>query len=101
MHAGDEVVVVPPADLSTAYVGSAYVYALDDTTVGWSTLPSQLADREADGIHLIVPAFSGRGAVAFTGMPYVPLPTYSCPGFDFCTANADDTLGPLFVTESP
>ncbi len=101
VQAGDEVVVVPPADLPTAYVGAAYVYALDDTTVGWSTLPGRLADREADGIHVVVSAFSGRGALAFTGMPYVPLPTYSCPGFDFCTANADDTVGPVFVTESP
>ena len=22
-------------------------------------------------------------------------------GFDFCTANADNTVGPVFVTESP
>jgi hypothetical protein len=101
VHAGDEVVVVPPADLPTAFVGSAYVYALDDTSVAWSTLPGQLADREADGVHLTVPAFSGQGAIAFMGMPYVTLPTYSCPGFDFCTANVDDTLGPVFVTESP
>jgi hypothetical protein len=101
VNAGDAVVVVPPADLSTAYVGAAFVYALDDTTVAWSSLPHQPADREADGIHLVVPAFSGQGAIAFTGMPYVPLPTYSCPGFDFCVANADDTVGPVFVTESP
>ena len=101
VHAGDEVVVVPPPDLSTAYAGPAYVYPLDDTTVGSKLIPSQLADREADGIHLVVPAFSGRAAIAFWGMPYVPQPTYSCPGFDFCTADADKTVGPVFVTESP
>jgi hypothetical protein len=101
VHAGDEVVVVPPPELSTASVSSAYFYALDDTTFAWSQFPSQEADREADGIHVVVPAFSGRGALAFLGMPYVPLPSYSCPGFDFCTANADDTLGPVLVTESP
>ena len=101
VQAGDEVVVVPPPDLSTSFVGSAFVYALDDTTVAWSQFPTQLADREADGIHLVVPAFSGRAAITFLGMPYVPLPTYSCPGFDICTANADSTVGPVFVTESP
>ena len=101
VQAGDEVVVVPPPDLATAYAGSADVYALDDTTVGWSTLPNRLADRQPDGIHVVVPAFSGRGAITFTGMPYVPLPSYSCPGFDFCTADADNTVGPVFVTESP
>jgi hypothetical protein len=101
VHAGDEVVVVPPPDLSTPYEGSAYVYALDDTTVSWSQFPTQLADREADGIHLVAPAFSGRAALAFSGMPYGPQPTYSCTGFAICTANADNTVGPVFVTESP
>jgi hypothetical protein len=101
VHAGDEVVVVPPPDLSTPYAGPANVYPLDDTTVGWPLYPSQPAARQADGIHLVVPAFSGRAALAVSGMPYVPLPTYSCPGFDFCTANADNTVGPVFVMESP
>jgi hypothetical protein len=101
VHLGYEVVVVPPPDLSTAYAGPAYVYPLDDMTVSSKLIPSQAADREADGIHLVVPAFSGRAAIAFWGMPYVPQPTYSCPGFDFCTANADNTVGPVFVTESP
>ncbi|HVV48550.1 MAG TPA: hypothetical protein VHO06_02740 [Polyangia bacterium] len=101
VHAGDEVVVVPPPALSTSYAEAAYVYALDDTTVAWSQLPTQQADREADGVHLVVPAFTGRAALAFNGMPYVTLPSYTCPGFDFCTATADDTLGPVFVTESP
>jgi hypothetical protein len=101
VQAGDEVVVVPPPDLSTAYAGPAYIYPLDDTTVSSQLFPSQPADREADGIHLLVPAFSGRAALTFSGMPYVPQPTYSCPGFDFCTADADSTVGPVFVTESP
>lgn len=101
VHVGDEVVVVPPPDLSTAYAGPADVYPLDDTTVNLQLYPTQPADREADGIHLVLPAFSGRAAIAVSGMPYVTLPTYSCPGFDFCTANADSTVGPVFVTESP
>jgi hypothetical protein len=100
-QAGDEVVVVPPPDLSTAYVGLADVYPLDDTTANAQLYPTQLADREADGIHLVLPAFSGRAAITVPGMPYVTLPTYSCPGFDFCTADADSTVGPIFVTESP
>jgi hypothetical protein len=101
LHAGDAVVVVPPPDLSTASVSSAFVYALDDATVSWSQFPSERADREADGIRAVVPAFSGRAALTFFGMPYVPQPTYSCPGFDICTAHADSTLGPVFVTEAP
>jgi hypothetical protein len=101
VHAGDEVVIVPPPDLPTPSAGPAEVYPLDDTTVSSQLYPSQQADREADGMHLVVPAFSGRAALVFTGTPYVLMPTYSCPGFDICTASADNTVGPVFVTESP
>ena len=100
VHAGDEVVIVPPPDLPTPYAGPAELYPLDDTSVGSQLYPSPV-DREADGMHLTVPAFSGRAALVFTGTPYVTLPTFSCPGFDICTANADNTVGPVFVTESP
>ena len=78
-----------------------FFYPLDDTTVGASLYPPQPPVREADGVHAVVPAFSGRAAVTCSGMPYDPQPSYSCPGFDVCTANTDDTLGPVFVTEGP
>jgi hypothetical protein len=99
VQAGDEIVVVPPPALSTATVDLGYVYPLDDTTV--ATKLFSMPVRQADGVHLVVPAFSGRAAITFAGMPYVPQPTYTCTGFDFCTAIADNTLGPVFVTESP
>jgi hypothetical protein len=99
VHAGDDIVVVPPPALSTAWTGRAFVYPLDDTSVSSKLTP--LAERRADGVHVILPVFSGRAAVTFTGMPYVVLPSYSCPGFDVCTADADTTLGPVFVTEVP
>jgi hypothetical protein len=99
--AGDEVVVVPTPGLPTGEASLAYFYPLDDMTVGASLYPPQAPVREADGVHVVVPAFSGRAAVTCSGMPYVPQPSYSCPGFDVCTANTDDTLGPVFVTEGP
>jgi hypothetical protein len=101
VHAGDEIVVVPPPALPTAYGGPADIYPLDDTTVNARLDAPGTAERRADGLHLVLPAFSGRAAVTFTGMPFVVQPVYSCPGFDACTAIADETLGPVFVTESP
>jgi hypothetical protein len=101
VHAGDDVVVVPPPALSTSGPTAGYVYPLDDTSVSSQLLPAGPPDRRADGLHMTMPAFSGRAAVTFTGMPFVTLPTYSCPGFDACIANSDTTLGPVFVTEAP
>jgi len=101
VRAGDEIVVVPPPELPTGEASFAIFYPLDDTTVGAKVYPPQPPVRLADGMHVIVPAFGGRAAVTFGGMPYVPQPSYSCPGFDICTADADDTLGPVFVTEGP
>ena len=101
VHAGDEIVVVPAPTLSTASASGAFVYPLDDTTVSAKLIPPVPADRRGDGVHLVMPAFSGRAAITFIGMPYLTIPTYSCPGFDICTADADTTLGPVFVTEVP
>lgn len=97
--AGDDIVVIPTPELPTGAESDACFYPLDDMTVAahlW-----QAPERRADGIHVLVPTFNGRAAVTFGGKPYVPQPSYSCPGFDLCTANADSTLGPVFVTEGP
>jgi hypothetical protein len=101
VQAGDEIVVVPPPELPTGEGTFANFYPLDDTTVAADLYPAQAPVRLADGLHVPVPTFSGRAAVTFGGMPYVPQATYSCPGFDICTADADTTLGPVFVTEGP
>jgi hypothetical protein len=101
VQAGDDIVVVPPPALPTGEATFADFYPLDDTTVATQLSPPQNPERLADGLHVPVPAFSGRAAVTFFGMPYVTKPSYACPGFDFCTANADSTLGPVFVTEGP
>ena len=101
VQAGDDIVVIPPPTLPTGQATFADFYPLDDTTVAAQLYPSQSPERLADGLHVPVPAFSGRAAVTFFGMPYVTEPSYSCPGFDFCTADADNTLGPVFVTEGP
>lgn len=101
VKAGDEIVVVPTPELPTGQATLADFYPLDDTTVSAKVFAPQPPTREADGIHVLVPAFSGRAAVTCGGMPYVPQLTYSCPGFDVCTADADTTLGPVFVTEGP
>jgi hypothetical protein len=101
VRAGDEIVVVPPPDLPTGQATYGDFYPLDDTTVSAHLYAPMSPSRQADGLHMVVPAFSGRAAVTLAGMPYLPQPSYSCPGFDICTANADATLGPLTVTEGP
>ena len=104
VHAGDEIVVVPPAGLPTGMLANTFgvFYPLEDAATWTPTgLPVTGATRLADGVHVKVPAFVGRAAVVFHGMPYVPDATFSCSGFAVCTAMPDNTLGPVFVTEAP
>jgi hypothetical protein len=101
VRAGDEIVIVPPPELPTGRANLAYFYPLEDESVAVELIPLNRAERHADGVHVRVPAFTGRAAVIVWGMPYVPQPTFTCPGFDFCVADADHTLGPVFVTGAP
>ena len=90
----DEIVVVPTSGLPTGEATFADFYPLDDTTVSAKLYSlERLRDRRTV-FTCWSRRSSGRAAVTFGGMPYVPLPSYSCPGFDICTANADNTLGP-------
>ncbi len=91
--------MVPPAALPTGEASFADIYPLDDATLAGRALTPALATRLADGVHVLLPAFAGRAAVTFPGMPYLPQATYSCPGFAACVADADNTLGPVYVTE--
>jgi len=105
VQSGDEIVVVPTPELPTGMLAQSFArfYPLDDAGA-WrpsGVLSPGEATRLADGIHVRVPAFVGRTAVVFAGMPYVPDPTFSCTGFAVCTAIADNTLGPVFVTGVP
>jgi hypothetical protein len=100
VHAGDEIVIVPPRELPTGEASLADFYPLDDASVAVDLYASGV-ERRADGVHMQVPAFSGRAAVTAWGWPYSPQATYSCPGFDFCVADTDHTLGPVFITEGP
>jgi len=100
VHAGDEIIVVPPAELSAGADAPDTFYALDDPN-GPRLFGPQAPRREADGMHAWAPAFTGRAALTFFSQPFVPQASYTCPGFDFCIANADHTLGPVFVTETP
>lgn len=100
VHAGDEIVVIPPPELSAGADAPETFYALDDPTGGRLFSPKPVT-READGMHVWAPAFTGRAALTFFAQPYVPQASYSCSGFDFCVADADHTLGPVFLTEVP
>jgi len=100
VHEGDEIVVVPPPELSAGADAPGTFFPLDDPGATKLFGPKG-ATREADGMHAWVPAFSGRAAVTFFAQPYTPHASYSCSGFDVCIGDADHTLGPVFVTETP
>jgi hypothetical protein len=60
------------------------------------------AERRIDGLHVQVPAFSGRAVMAVWGTISSSLNAeVTCPGFAVCLAESADTLGPFFVTGAP
>jgi hypothetical protein len=104
VRAGDEIVVAPPPELPTGELDLSFgfFYPLEeDVWFSTGVLSPEQTTRLADGIHAKVPAFTGRAAVVFRGKPYVPDPKFSCSGFAVCTATADNTLGPVFVSGEP
>jgi hypothetical protein len=100
VHPGDDIVIVPPADLPTAMLlGSDATFYIVDA--GRSVRLPNAAQRLADGVHVKALSFTGRAAVTVQGMPYIPEPRFSCSGFAACVANADGTLGPVYLTGVP
>jgi hypothetical protein len=99
VHAGDEIVISPTPGLPSSQVAIGSVFPLDETPWPGSEYVADIPTRSADGIHVHMPAFSGRAAVVLKGSPYAPQATVDCQGFAVCTGNASNALGPVFVTE--
>lgn len=99
VRSGDEVVMVPPFELPTSEP-LVYIFPTGDPQRGVTQLFStDLPQRLADGIHFHVPAFVGGGMVVAHGMPYTPDASVTCAGFGVCVGDADNTVGPIFITE--
>jgi len=93
---GDEVVLVPPAALPSSQAAAVYLFV-----PGSQSMLYALAQRQPDGNHFKAPSFVGDAAVVVRGMPYTPDATFSCSGFAVCVGDADNTVGPIFITEEP
>jgi hypothetical protein len=102
VRAGDDIHIVPPPSLPTSNPELATLF-LPEAPV-WSPngfAPGTPAERRHDGIHLTAPRFVGSAILVFDGMPFVPEVALECPGLFACTANASNTLGPIFLTGVP
>jgi len=100
VQAGDEVVITPTPGLPTSTDGLGWVFPLEETPWRGSVFLAGQPTRSADGIHVKMPVFSGRGAVVLKGTPYFTEPTVNCAGFAACVGDATNALGPVFVTET-
>jgi hypothetical protein len=104
VHADDELVIVPPSALPSSFVYSGIegsIYPLDQTPWPGTMQVSGMPDRQPDGVHVRVPAFTGHAALVLKGSPVTPTPMFSCDGFAICTAMATNALGPVFITGTP
>jgi hypothetical protein len=100
VHAGDDVVVVPPPQLPSSAVSVGSVFPLEGDPWPGSQYTAGLPDRQPDGVHTQMPVFSGRAALVVRGSPFDPGATISCEGFYSCIGTASNMLGPVFVTET-
>lgn len=69
VRAGDELIIVPPPELPTSFLGGARFYFLDEPT--WRPAGERMPEfprRLLDGIHLTVPQFTGRAILVMDGM---------------------------------
>jgi hypothetical protein len=100
IHPGDDVVVRPVPDVP-AEDALAHLYPLDDPV--WS--PNGIyatTERRSDGLHVQVPAFTGRAVLTvWNTVCDVDAAEASCPGFAVCSARCANALGPFFVTGVP
>jgi hypothetical protein len=100
LHDGDDVLIRPVREVP-AERGIASFYLLDAPT--WSSIGATgEVRRQSDGLHVTVPAFSGRAVLTLwnTGCD-LSAAVASCPGFGVCLADCAGALGPFFVTGVP
>jgi hypothetical protein len=100
LHAGDDIVIRPVPEVP-AEAGHAAFYLLDEPVwQPWGI--SGTTERRSDGLHVQVPAFTGRAVLTVWGtFSSVLEAEVSCPGFAVCSALSADALGPFFVTGVP
>jgi hypothetical protein len=101
LHAGDDLVIRPVADIPANTPGWAAFYLLDDPVWKEDGLHGE-TKRSSDGLHVQVPAFAGRAVLTVDGLlcDYAAAEV-TCPGFAYCTAICANALGPFFVTGVP
>lgn len=102
VKAGDELVIIPPQALPTSEAWGSRFYFMD--APDWQPLGVAAPTpprRLLDGIHVEVPAFTGRAVLIIRGMPFFISPEISCPGFALCTATVATTVGPILLTGAP
>jgi hypothetical protein len=100
LHPGDEVVVRPVPDVPTESA-LADLYPLDDPVWPPHGIYAK-TERRSDGLHVQVPAFTGRAVLTvWNTLCDVTAAQASCPGFAACYARCANALGPLFVTGVP
>jgi hypothetical protein len=101
LHAGDDIVIRPVPDIPDAQMGLASFYLLDDP-IWRSTGALGDVQRQRDGLHVKVPAFTGRAVFTVWNTHCdIGASEASCPGFDVCFAECAGALGPFFVTGVP
>jgi hypothetical protein len=101
LHAGDDIVIRPVPAIPANSMGLAAFYLLDSP--GWDTYGLRgESKRSSDGLHVRVPAFTGRAVLAVWGqLCDVEAAEVTCPGFADCRAGCAGALGPFFVTGVP
>ena len=97
VHAGDEIVIGPPPALPSSSTSAGVLFPLEQ--MPWPGTQTIASERLADGIHVVMPAFTGRAALAFIGSPFNPDAIVTCDGFAVCNSAPSFALGPVFVTE--
>jgi hypothetical protein len=99
LHAGDQFVVRPIPDLP-GESGLATFYALDEPD--WNPYRSTaMPVRMMDGLHITVPAFTGRAIFVVWNTGTYLVPEITCQGFAVCMGKASNALGPFLVSGAP
>jgi hypothetical protein len=102
VHAGDDILIVPPAALPTSDPHLGWFYPLEG--LFWQPGRVDLAAlmwRQPDGIRVRIPFVVGPTILAVAGMPRTPEARHTCDGFAGCVGFGSNTLGPIHVKVDP
>jgi len=105
VHAGDEITVVPPPELPTSGPGYPHFYPVDpEPGTPWligGVRPLEPATRLPDGIHVKVPAMTGRVAMVIDGSGELTQADVTCEGFASCSGGIATVVGPVYLDVQP